>query len=325
MSTSNSVHRTQACHRRQWKADNVLALMCIMIVMVLLPNSSPIGVQASQHSAPPNHKKKLLAANWKGSLETTQEVDDLIDTLNHMWRSQTSHDEKNLVELCVHPPYCFIDRVRSRLDQGIQLGSQNVFDARGPNHNHPSTNTASITPNMLRAVGCDWVLLGHSDRRNNLGETDKLIADKVRKTLDSGMGVTLTIGELAIQRRWGRALPTLLHQLGVVAKQIKPDEWHRIVVAYEPVWAVGEGAVPCSPKEAQRIHAALRKFIAAKVSPEAAASCRLVYTGSVNEDNAASYAELEDVDGFVVGRAGLDATKLRSIISTLATNGKSEE
>jgi triosephosphate isomerase len=290
------------------------------MAMVLLPNSRT-GVLASQQysESPPHQKKKLLAANWKGSLETTEEVDDLINALNYMWRSQTSREEKRLVELCVHPPYCFIDRVRSRLDQGILLGSQNVFDARGPNLNLQAVaNTAGVTPNMLRAVGCDWVLLGHSDRRNNLGESDNLIADKVRKTLDSGMGVTLTIGELAIQRRWGRALPTLLHQLGVAAKQIRPCEWHRIVVAYEPVWAVGEGATPCSPQEAQRIHAALRKYIAAKVSVEAAASCRIVYTGSVNEENAAAYAQLEDVDGFVVGRAGLDATKLRSIIGTLA-------
>eukprot|EP00978_Attheya_sp_CCMP212_P043920 scaffold294940_cov58-Attheya_sp.AAC.2 len=132
------------------------------------------------------------------------------------------------------------------------------------------------------------------------------------------MGVTLTIGELPNQRRWGLALHTLRKQLGAAVKAIKPEEWHRIVVAYEPVWAVGEGATPCSPQEAQRVHAALRKFITKKVSADAAAKCRLTYTGSVNEENAAAYAQLEDVDGFVVGRAGLDTTKLRSIIRTLA-------
>jgi triosephosphate isomerase len=316
MTTTNGLNRISVC-RWRWYTGNLPILTMVLIAMVLLPNSMMTGVLASSES-PPKHKRKILAANWKGSLETTEEVDELINALNYMWRSQTSREEKRLVELCIHPPYCFLDRIRSRLDQGIGLGSQNVFDARGPN----LANTGAITPNMLRAVGCDWVLLGHSDRRNNLSETDNLIADKVRKSLDSGMGVTLTIGELAIQRRWGRALPTLLHQLGVAAKQIRPDEWHRIVVAYEPVWAIGEGAIPCSPQEAQRIHAALRKYIAAKVSVEAAASCRIVYTGSVNEENAASYAQLEDVDGFVVGRAGLDVTKLRSIIGTLATSRK---
>jgi triosephosphate isomerase len=175
---------------------------------------------------------------------------------------------------------------------------------------------------MLRAVGCDWVLLGHSDRRNNLGETDELISDKVKKALEAGMGVTLTIGELPNQRRWGRALATLRKQLGAATEAIKPDEWHRIVVAYEPVWAVGEGATPCSPEEAQRINAELRTFITERVSADAAAACRLTYTGSVNEENAVAYAALEDVDGFVVGRAGLDMAKLKSIIHTLARDGE---
>jgi triosephosphate isomerase len=174
---------------------------------------------------------------------------------------------------------------------------------------------------MLRAVGCDWVLLGHSDRRNSLGETDELISDKVSKALEAGMGVTLTIGELLNQRREGLADATLQKQLGAAMDAIKPDDWHRIVVAYEPVWAVGEGASPCSPIEAQRINAELRKFITERVSADAAAACRLTYTGSVNDKNAMAYASLEDVDGFVVGRAGLDMAKLRSIIQTLARDG----
>jgi triosephosphate isomerase len=280
----------------------VLVLLCILLAAC---TCTVTGI--------PNHNKKFLGANWKGSLETTQEVDEFIADLNRMWRS-LSRQEKEAVEVCINPPFVFLDRVRARLASDIFVGSQNVYDARGPNQ----ANTGATTTNMLRAVGCDWVLLGHSDRRNNLGETDKLISDKVRKSLDSGMGVTLTIGELPSQRRWGRALPTLRKQLGAAAKVIKPEEWHRVVVAYEPVWAVGEGATPCSPQEAQRINAALRNFITKKVSAKAAAQCRLTYTGSVNEENAAAYAQLDDVDGFVVGRAGLDTTKLRSIIRTLA-------
>ena len=301
------------------RCTDVLGLICLCLVLTPTTTTTTTAASSPNISSRHQKQKKFLSANWKGSLETTQEVDELIDALNRMWRYQLGREEKHAVELCVHPPYCFVDRVRSRLDKDMSVGSQNVFDARGPNY--INANTASTTPNMLRAVGCEWVLLGHSDRRNNLGETDALIADKIRKTLDSGMSVTLTIGELAVQRRWGFALRTLRKQLGVAAQQIKPDEWHRIVVAYEPVWAVGEGATPCSPLEAQRIHAALRKFIAKKVNAEAAANCRLVYTGSVNEENAASYARCEDVDGFVVGRAGLDTKKLESIIRTLTRPG----
>jgi triosephosphate isomerase len=278
----------------------VLFLLC---VVTILPTAESVQ----------KGKKKFVGANWKCSLETLQEVDELIGDLNRMWGS-LSRAEKDAVELCVNPPFVFLDRVRSRLQKDISVGSQNAFDARGPNFG----NTGTTTEKMLRAVGCDWVLLGHSDRRNNLGETDELISDKVKKALEAGMGVILTIGELPNQRRCGLALVTLRKQLRVASKAIKADEWHRIVVAYEPVWAVGEGATPCSPQEAQRINAALRAFIRKRVSADAAAVCRLTYSGSVNEKNAEAYAALEDVDGFVVGRAGLDPAKLRSIIRTVA-------
>lgn len=311
--------------KRRGAIPFLFLLLLLQGLLVLLPIVSS--------SSPPTstivpQKKHFLSCNWKGSLETTNEVDSLVDDLNRMWRHQLTPAQKEAVLLCVHPPYCFLDRVRSKLDSAIEVGSQNVLDATAPSGplSGPSPNTGSTTPKMLKAVGCDWVLLGHSDRRNNLGETDPLIGDKIRQSLDVGDGkdglkVTLTIGELAWQRRWGRALPTLRKQLNALIQNVHhPDEWDRIVVAYEPVWAVGDGAVPCSPQEAQRVHAALRAFLTKQVGAEAAQKCRFVYTGSVNEDNAAAYAPLQDVQGFVVGRAGLDTTKLRSILVALAEN-----
>lgn len=285
-----------------------VVLLRVQLVMLLLCISHILSISESVQEG----QRNFLGCNWKCSIETTKEVDKLCDDLNRMWVS-LSQAEKTNVELCVNPPFVFLDRVRSRLTKAISVGSQNVFDARPPN----SGNTGATTAKMIRALGCDWVLLGHSDRRNNLGETDELIADKVRKTLDAGMSVTLTIGELRSQRRWGRTLPTLRRQLGAAIEAVNSNEWHKIVVAYEPVWAVGEGAIPCSPQEAQRINAELRAFIAKRVDADAAATCRLTYTGSVNEENAEAYAKLADMDGFVVGRAGLDTTKLRSIIRTL--------
>lgn len=258
-------------------------------------------------------QKKFLAANWKCQLEDVKDVDTLCEDLNGMW-NLLSADEKDSVELCVNPPYVFLDRIRSCLTNEISVGSQNVYDARGPNKG----NTGAVTPQMLHSVGSEWVLLGHSDRRNNLGEKDDLISEKVRASLAAGLGVILTIGELPSQRKWGRTLATLRKQLGTAARGIQSDQWHRIVVAYEPVWAVGEGAVPCSPEEAQRINYELRSFITKIVNEDAAAACRFTYTGSVNDGNAATYAVLPDVDGFVVGRAGLDTSKLQSIIQILA-------
>mmetsp|Transcript_21110 Transcript_21110/g.25951 ORF Transcript_21110/g.25951 Transcript_21110/m.25951 type:complete len:326 (-) Transcript_21110:372-1349(-) len=305
---------------------NWLLIVMLAALAVVLPvaECTAITEKTDEETAvviPPSNKNKLfLAANWKCKLEDTIEVDALCDNLNQMWENLGA-DEKNKVELCVNPPFVFLDRVRSRLTKEISVGSQNVYDARGPN----TGNTGANTPKMLHSVGTEWVLLGHSDRRNNLGEKDILISDKVKKSLAAGLGVILTIGELPMQRKLGRALATLRKQLGAAMEGISSDEWHRIVIAYEPVWAVGEGATPCSPEEAQRINFMLRSFIAKRVNEDAAQTCRLTYTGSVNEENAASYASLADVDGFVVGRAGLDANKLRSIIQTLARDGNGND
>jgi triosephosphate isomerase len=298
-----------------WRVLLLYMLLISSTIHMASSTTSDTPQNCSTSSSSNTPQKKFIGANWKCSLETVEQVDELVLQLNRMWETELTTSQKAAVELCVNPPYVFCDRVRSKLHQDITVGSQNAFDARGPNKGH----TGATTAHMLRNVGCDWVLLGHSDRRNDLGETDELISQKIRASLDAGMGVILTIGELAYQRKWGFALYTLRKQLEVASSVIKADEWDNVVVAYEPVWAVGEGATPCSPEEAQRVNTALRAFISERVSPEAAAACRLTYTGSVNEQNAPQYASLDEVDGFVVGRAGLDTTKLASIIRTLAS------
>jgi len=127
----------------------------------------------------------------------------------------------------------------------------------------------------------------------------------------------LTIGETLAVREAGNAINTLLEQLTTATASVPADDWGRIAVAYEPVWAIGEGATPCSPEETQRVHSALRACISERAGEPAAKKCRLLYTGSVNEKNASQYASLPDVDGFVVGRAGLDADKLMAVCQTL--------
>jgi triosephosphate isomerase len=195
----------------------------------------------------------------------------------------------------------------------MEVGSQNVYDSTFPN----GPNTGATTCRMLREIGCQWVLLGHSDRRNNLGETDELIAAKAAQVLEQGLNLCLTLGETKAQRDADETDAVIMKQLSTVASKIPVDAWNRVALAYEPVWAVGEGASPCPPTEAQRTHRVLRIWLETHVSPQAAKACRITYTGSVNETNATSYAALDQVDGFVVGRAGLDATKLTSILKTL--------
>jgi len=264
-------------------------------------------------------RKLFVATNWKCSIESPSDADSLVESMNEKWAT-LDESVKDAIELSVHPPYVFLDRVRRGLDPSIAVGSQNVYDSAFPNKG----NTAATTAKMISELGCQWVLLGHSDRRNNLGEDDNLIAEKAAMALNEGLGVVLTIGEKKEQRENGEALAVLEKQLGTVAAAIPSDEatWKKVVLAYEPVWAVGEGATPCEAAEAQRIHTALRNYIRENVSKTAAEACRITYTGSVNPQNAEGYAGLPDVDGFVVGRAGLDAVKLTSIIQNLIDTKK---
>merc|ERR1711874_561546 len=135
-------------------------------------------------------------------------------------------------------------------------------------------------------------MLGHSDRRNGLGESDTLIAEKMAKCLELGLCVNLTIGETLAARQAGVAISTLLCQLGAAAAVVPATAWGRVVLAYEPVWAIGEGASPCSPNETQSVLSTLRTWLRDHVGEVAASDCRLIYTGSVNENNATEYAEL---------------------------------
>merc|ERR1740121_1108309 len=148
------------------------------------------------------------------------------------------------VELCVFPPYVFLDSVRQQLRGEFQVGSQNAWDS-APGF----MSTGVVTADMLHEVGCRWVLLGHSDRRNVLGENDAFIAEKVARCLKNGLCVNLTLGETLELRNAGKALETLQRQLSAAAAGVPADAWNRVVVAYEPFWATGEGATPCSPEE----------------------------------------------------------------------------
>jgi triosephosphate isomerase len=253
----------------------------------------------------------FVGANWKCSLQDLQLADKLVREINAGWAGASGLRD---VELCLSPPHVLLGRVRERLSPGIRVGAQTVFEAVEP----LASGTGVTTSALLRAVGCEWVMLGHSDRRNVYGETDALLAAKAADCLAAGLAVNLTVGETRAQREAGAAVATVLAQVAAVAARVPAGSWASVVIAYEPVWAVGEGATPCTPEETQRIHSEIRSWLRQHAGEDAASSCRLVYTGSVNVQNAESYAALADVDGFVVGRAGLDAEALLAICQVIA-------
>jgi len=205
-------------------------------------------------------------------------------------------------DLVLCPSFLHIDRLRSQLAARIEVGAQNAWDAV-----EIGEFTGCVTAAMLADIGVKWLVLGHSDRRNTLLETPEMIATKAAAALKAGLSVNLTVGETKQQRDSGEYMAALYAQLAPVAAAIGKDGWERVVLAYEPVWAIGEGALPCSPDQAQEVHSAVRAWLKKEVSTEVAKATRIVYTGSVSADNAKDYAACPDINGFVCGRASLVA------------------
>ncbi|KAF8469149.1 triosephosphate isomerase [Kalaharituber pfeilii] len=181
----------------------------------------------------------------------------------------------------------------------IQVAAQNVY------HEKPGAHTGEISVQQLKQDGINWTILGHSERRE-AGESDELVAKKTKAALDGGLSVILCIGESAEERRDGKTEEVCARQLQAIVDAGVKD-WSNIVIAYEPIWAIGVKALrPATPEEAQDTHAALRKWLAAAgLQPNAAETTRILYGGSVTADNCKSLIAQPDIDGFLVGGASL--------------------
>lgn len=159
-----------------------------------------------------------------------------------------------------------------------------------------------MSPAQLKDVGATWVILGHSERRQIFGETDELIAQKVVHALENGLKVIACIGETLQEREAGQTEAVVFRQTKALADAVK--DWTNVVLAYEPVWAIGTGKT-ATPQQAQEVHAALRKWLTENVSADVSASLRIQYGGSVTAGNAKELASQPDIDGFLVGGASL--------------------
>lgn len=157
---------------------------------------------------------------------------------------------------------------------------------------------------MLVDAKIPWVILGHSERRALCGETNEFVGEKTKYALSKGLKVALCIGETLEQREAGTTLDVCFAQLKAVNDVITVADWENIVIAYEPVWAIGTGKV-ATPQQAQDVHAGIRKWCAENISAEVASKVRIQYGGSVNAGNCEELAQKEDIDGFLVGGASL--------------------
>lgn len=201
-------------------------------------------------------------------------------------------------EVCLGVPAPYLGLVKTLVPASFHVASQNCYKAAS------GAFTGELSADMIKDCGCDTVILGHSERRNVFGENDKLIAEKCAFALANGLQVVACIGELLEEREGGKTEEVVYRQTKAYADLIKPDQWKDVVIAYEPVWAIGTG-VTASPDQAQDVHDKLRQWIKKNISEEVALSVRIIYGGSVTASNCKELAQKPDVDGFLVGGASL--------------------
>lgn len=235
----------------------------------------------------------FVGGNWKcnGSLKS---IADLCSS----WKESTDDGAKYAgkpVQIVIAPPALYAPATKEQLPAGFELSLQDCYTATG-------AFTGEIAADMLADAGIPWVITGHSERRTKFAETDEVVADKTAYALAKGLSVIACIGELLEEREAGRTMEVNERQIAALAAKI--TDWSKVVIAYEPVWAIGTGKV-ATPEQAQEVHAALRAWLDANVSPDVAASTRIIYGGSVKPGNANDLSAQPDIDGFLVGGASL--------------------
>lgn len=212
------------------------------------------------------------------------------------------------VDVVVAPPFIYIDQVKNSLTGRIEVSAQNVWIGKG------GAYTGEISAEQLVDIGCQWVILGHSERRHIIGEDDEFIGKKAAYALSQNIKVIACIGELLEEREAGKTFDVCFEQMKAFADSI--SNWADVVIAYEPVWAIGTGKV-ATPEQAQEVHAAVRDWLKTNVSPDVASSVRIIYGGSVNAGNCAELAKKEDIDGFLVGGASLKGPDFATIVNSV--------
>eukprot|EP00667_Euglena_gracilis_P017275 EG_transcript_18179 len=247
-------------------------------------------------------RRFIVGGNWKCN-GTRKMIADLCQELG----KGESVAGKN-VEVVMGCPYLFADYTRKHLRSDWGVALQNCWVGKG------GAFTGEISAEMIRDIGVEWVILGHSERRNlpQLKETDETVAVKCKYAINAGLKVMFCCGELLEEREAGKTMAVNERQCAALAAKLDPPDWEKVVIAYEPVWAIGTGKV-ASPEQAQEVHQNLRAWLAKAVSPKVAAATRIMYGGSVTDKNCEELARQPDIDGFLVGGASLKADFLKIV------------
>jgi triosephosphate isomerase len=246
-------------------------------------------------------RKKFIAGNWK--MFTTSAT---ARALAAAVVKGVGREDRVRVAVC--PPFPYLTTVAEVLrGSPVTLGGQNLYPEK------EGAFTGEVSPTMLLDVGCRYVIVGHSERRHKLGENDAFINRKVHAALEAGLHVILCVGETLPEREADRTEAVLQTQLSGGLAAVGAEQLARVVIAYEPVWAIGTGR-NATPEQAQAAHVFLRRQVAAGFGEEAARQLVIQYGGSVKPDNAAALLGQPDVDGALVGGASLQADQFLAIV-----------
>ena len=246
-------------------------------------------------------RKQIVAGNWKMNLDAKQSQ-ELIEAL----KAQSL--DSNVSVAIATPSVHLAASVAQTQDSSIDVVAQNMHQAVS------GAYTGEVSATMLRSIGVNTVLLGHSERRAYFHETDAQLAEKVNTALDAGLHVIFCFGEELEERKSGSHFDVVSSQLSKALFHLKPNQWEHIVLAYEPVWAIGTGET-ASPEQAQEIHAHIRAVLTAQYDAALAESISVLYGGSVKPSNASDIFSKPDVDGGLIGGASLNAEDFAAIVN----------
>ena len=241
-----------------------------------------------------------MAGNWK-MYKTASETTAFFEAFNSLVASLADRD----IVIC--PTFVNLPAaVAATQGTKIGIGGQNLYWAK------EGAFTGEISGPMLKAAGAEWVLVGHSERRQHFGETYETVLKRTLAALEAGLNPIVCVGEKLEERESGRTNEVLATQFSGGIAGLSPDQFAKIVIAYEPVWAIGTGKT-ATPEIAQDAHKAIRSQVQAKFGEGAAAAVRILYGGSVKPDNTATLMGQQDIDGVLVGGASLDPKSFAAI------------
>lgn len=255
-------------------------------------------------------RKKIAAGNWKMNT-TLEEGKKLIENILSNLESNPPSQKPGELEVIFGTPFITLAEAATMTKDNpmIHIAAQNCADKE------KGAYTGETSVDMIKSTGAEFVIIGHSERRQYYNEQDATLADKVSLTLSRDLTPIFCCGEQLKIREAGEHVNLVKNQVENGLFHLTPDEFSKVVIAYEPVWAIGTG-VTASPEQAQEMHAEIRRVIAAKYGEEMAGSVSILYGGSVNAKNAKELFSQKDVDGGLVGGASLKADDFTIIINS---------